>query len=113
MEQNKIISPIIIDNSYSMENNSDSNDVPNNIIEDIINIDLPITDIIKTEEDVLFDRLCDTLDRFEANELPTVQTIDLTNDSSEDEQDEQTMARDNCIPVDNLVLKSKFLKKKL
>lgn len=64
MEQNLNTAPLIDDNL--LDNNIDSNDVPNKIIEDIINIDLEIIDIIKTEEDALIN----TLDQFEANELP-------------------------------------------
>lgn len=63
MEQNLITTPIIDDDL--LENNMDTNDVPNSIIKDVINIDLEITDIIKTEQDALFDKLCDTLDQFE------------------------------------------------
>lgn len=104
MEQNLNTAPLIDDNL--LDNNIDSNDLQNKIIEDIINIDLEIIDIIKTEEDALFN----TLDQFEANELPIEEIIDLTNESAEDEEEEQIIIPYGHVPAIDSVLEGEILK---
>lgn len=88
----------------SLKNNFDSDDVANNIINDILSIDIEI----KIDNDALHEE--NVLQQFESNELPIVETIDLTNDPV-DEHEEQVIEPDNCIPIINSVLEGEFLMK--
>lgn len=88
----------------SLENYPELDYVANNIINDIINIDIEI----KIDNDALHEE--NVFQQFESNELPIVETIDLTSDP-EDEQEKQVIEPDNCIPIVNSVLEGEFLMK--
>lgn len=101
MEENENTESILDDNL--LEKNIGSG-VENNIIDDLINIDIEIKIDIDNDAALLYEE--NILEQFETNELPIAETIDLTNDSSEDEQEEQAI--DNYIAIGASLLGGKF-----
>lgn len=105
MEENENTESILDDNL--LENNIGSG-VENNIIDDLINIDIEIKIDIGNDAALLYEE--NILEQFETNELPIAETIDLTNDPSEDEQEEQAI--DNYIAIGASILGCKFFLEK-